>query len=190
VAHDRRIGSGNSRLATGWPDWAIFRPRGDCLLPTDIKITKIASNFGLLFPEYRLCIYFDKRRLGLHFGLFFHKLIWSHWLAILRANPGLKLTSTKSEILWYTLAHMHQKVFAYIPTYIVSAYHSVVDHTSFTIWHKSMIMCICTFDSYRWLCNNGINSYLINHVFFDGWVIMSSTLFWLHKASLADEPII
>jgi hypothetical protein len=31
------------------------------------------------FPTYRLCINFDKKWVGLHFGRFFHELIWPPW---------------------------------------------------------------------------------------------------------------
>jgi hypothetical protein len=38
---------------------------------------KKSKNFGLLLP--RLCINLDKNWVGLHFGRFFDKLIWSPW---------------------------------------------------------------------------------------------------------------
>jgi hypothetical protein len=43
------------------------------------KIMKAAQSFGPFFPHFRLYIRFGKKRLGLHFGRFFHKLIWSPW---------------------------------------------------------------------------------------------------------------
>jgi hypothetical protein len=32
---------------------------------------------GYFFPQYQLCINFDKKMVGLHFGRLFHKLVWS-----------------------------------------------------------------------------------------------------------------
>jgi hypothetical protein len=44
---------------------------------TFVKITEVAQNVGQLFPKCRLCINFDKKRVGLQFGQFCHKLTWS-----------------------------------------------------------------------------------------------------------------
>jgi hypothetical protein len=44
-----------------------------------LKLTKVAKFLGLLFPRYQLCINFDKKWVGLHFGRLFHKLIRSPW---------------------------------------------------------------------------------------------------------------
>jgi hypothetical protein len=70
----------------GWPDWANFRQIDYCLLWTVfLKITKVVGylcNFGLLFPQLRLCINFDKKGAGLHFGRFFNKLVWSPWFQL------------------------------------------------------------------------------------------------------------
>jgi hypothetical protein len=69
---------------TGWPDWANFRQLGDRLLLSSPKFlyycyltVKVMYWFWFWF-----CI-------GLHFGRFFHKLIWS---------PCLQSTSTFSTI--------------------------------------------------------------------------------------------
>jgi hypothetical protein len=40
--------------AQGWPDWANFRPMGDCLLWTIfLNVTKVAYIFGLLFSPVK-----------------------------------------------------------------------------------------------------------------------------------------
>jgi hypothetical protein len=41
------------------------------------EITEVAQIYGVLFPQVKLCINFDKKMFGLHFGRLFHKLIWS-----------------------------------------------------------------------------------------------------------------
>jgi hypothetical protein len=63
----------------------IFRQLGDCLLWSSVlKITEVAQSVGLLFPRLR---FVDKKWVGLHFGQFFHKLIWSPWKqTLLSAN--------------------------------------------------------------------------------------------------------
>jgi hypothetical protein len=45
------------------------------------KLQKVAHVLGPLFRLLRLCINFDKKCLGLNFGRFFHKLIWSPCLS-------------------------------------------------------------------------------------------------------------
>jgi hypothetical protein len=44
------------------------------------KIAKVALNVGLLFPQLLLCINFYPKGVGLLFGRFFNKVIWSPWL--------------------------------------------------------------------------------------------------------------
>jgi hypothetical protein len=42
-----------------------------------LKVTEVAQIFGLPFPQYQLCINFDKNDwLGYTLGGFFHKLTW------------------------------------------------------------------------------------------------------------------
>jgi hypothetical protein len=57
----------------GWPDIANFRQLDDCLLWATIE--NYSSTEGV-----KLCINFDKKMVGLHFGRFFQKRIWSPWL--------------------------------------------------------------------------------------------------------------
>jgi hypothetical protein len=45
--------------------WVIF-----LLWTVSLKITEVAHFTGLLFPQLRLCINFDPKGLGLHFGRF------------------------------------------------------------------------------------------------------------------------
>jgi hypothetical protein len=50
-----------------------------------LKITEVAHIFWPHFPQLRLCIYYEKKVVGLNFGQFFHKLIrsaWQHTLAL------------------------------------------------------------------------------------------------------------
>jgi hypothetical protein len=42
-----------------------------------VKTTKVSHIFWLLFPYVSFSIHFDKKWVGLHFGRFFRKLIWS-----------------------------------------------------------------------------------------------------------------
>jgi hypothetical protein len=67
---------------SGWPDWANFRLLDDCLLWLVIlKIAQIAKKILATFSRGASCVFvLAKHGLGyLHFGRFFHKLIWSHW---------------------------------------------------------------------------------------------------------------
>jgi hypothetical protein len=41
-----------------------------------LKTAKVAHIFELLYPWSRLCINFAHKMVGLHFGQFFHKLVW------------------------------------------------------------------------------------------------------------------
>jgi hypothetical protein len=51
-----------------------------------LEMTKVAPNSGpCTFHAVKLCINFDKKKIGLHFELFFRKLIWSPW----RQTSGL-----------------------------------------------------------------------------------------------------
>jgi hypothetical protein len=45
-------------------------------------ILKSIPYSGLLFPRWKLCISVEQKWTGLHFGRFFHKLIWSPWYRI------------------------------------------------------------------------------------------------------------
>jgi hypothetical protein len=42
-------------LASGWPDWANFRPLSDCVFCiVFVKITEVASIIGLLFSAVKV----------------------------------------------------------------------------------------------------------------------------------------
>jgi hypothetical protein len=41
-----------------------------------LKIAEVVNIFGLRFQRFNLYINFGKKRVGRHFGRFFHKLIW------------------------------------------------------------------------------------------------------------------
>jgi hypothetical protein len=57
-------------LEAGWQDCANF-----CLLGENHRSTCVQSKMsGLLFTK-NICINFDKKRIGLPFGQFFHKII-------------------------------------------------------------------------------------------------------------------
>jgi hypothetical protein len=43
-----------------------------------LKLSK-ERKMGNFFPLYKLCIIFGQKLVRLHFGRFFHKLIWSPW---------------------------------------------------------------------------------------------------------------
>jgi hypothetical protein len=68
---------------SGWPDKAKFRPLGNRSFQTFCLLQKWPTSiFGL--PRYfiallRYLLTNDKKFIGLHFGRFFHKLIWSIW---------------------------------------------------------------------------------------------------------------
>jgi hypothetical protein len=63
---------------TGWPDCANFRLLGDCYLwPVYWKLQKYRKFYDHVFPQYQLCLKFDKNLFGLHFGQLFRNLIWS-----------------------------------------------------------------------------------------------------------------
>jgi hypothetical protein len=57
-----------------------FRKTGDCLVwPVVLKKKqhRNSSHFGPLFPQFRLCINFDQKRVWATFWAIFNKLIWS-----------------------------------------------------------------------------------------------------------------
>jgi hypothetical protein len=69
--------------SSGWPDWAIF------LLWPVVKAyisspSFLATSTGL----GKWCINSDKKRVGLQFGRFFRKLIWSPWSSFKCMNGG------------------------------------------------------------------------------------------------------
>jgi hypothetical protein len=71
----------------GWPDWANFRPMGDCLLFRYFENYRSSPYFWLLFPRLRLYINFDK------------KMNWaSFWAIFSQINPVTLLTSADSEV--------------------------------------------------------------------------------------------
>jgi hypothetical protein len=61
------------------------------ILSNFIKITEVAQNFGLLFPVHCQCFNFMGNSVGLHFGRFFYKLIWSPWLQTYVTTHAYKL---------------------------------------------------------------------------------------------------
>jgi hypothetical protein len=89
----------NGGLGTGWPDWANFRPFGWLFtLGCVLKITEVVQVLGLLFSHRnKISIFFQRLGrcinlgLGLHFGRFFPKLIWS---PCLRSNSAMEVFDT------------------------------------------------------------------------------------------------
>jgi hypothetical protein len=75
----------------GWPDWAIFRLLGDCLLWTvSLKMTKVTQFFWATLSTLEVIYLSWQKWAGLHFGRFFYKPIWSPWHArTLETVPGL-----------------------------------------------------------------------------------------------------
>jgi hypothetical protein len=64
----------------GWPDWVNFRLFGVCLhWFVFMKITKVPQIAGLPFSTVKVMYKICRKRVGLHFGLLFHKRIWSPW---------------------------------------------------------------------------------------------------------------
>jgi hypothetical protein len=69
------------RSESGWPDWANFRPMGDCLLlavPLKSKMYPTCLGYYILWIGVSIYIFWQKN--GLQLGWFFHKLIWSPWV--------------------------------------------------------------------------------------------------------------
>jgi hypothetical protein len=50
------------------------------------KLQKYHTFFGFFIPTFGLIINFDKTCVGLHFGSFFHKLLWSPWSHVSQAK--------------------------------------------------------------------------------------------------------
>jgi hypothetical protein len=119
-----------------WPGWANFRLLVDCFLwayfwkwhmyvqgdqtPNEWLLTlsnyfKIAEIANVLGPLLRLCINFDQKCLGLHFGRFFHKLIWSpcvcsanSWATFCHQTSFVLIwKKTDWATLWAILAQAH-----------------------------------------------------------------------------------
>jgi hypothetical protein len=65
-------------IQAGWPDWANFRLSSGCLLWVFLRIwQKSLKIMAYFIPMYQICIYFNKKLVGLHFGRHVHKLIRS-----------------------------------------------------------------------------------------------------------------
>jgi hypothetical protein len=83
----------------GWPDWAKFRPTGDCLLEAVFKkVTDVDQIFwATFFPKYSTCINFDQKWAGLHFGRFFQThLVTLLWIL----RPGKVSLNAASTEVW------------------------------------------------------------------------------------------
>jgi hypothetical protein len=59
----------------GWPYSANFRRMVECLFLAFLKINKSSTFFGYFFPQLRVHM---QKWVGLHFGRFFHWLVWPH----------------------------------------------------------------------------------------------------------------
>jgi hypothetical protein len=59
--------------------WRILLPWAIVFYEHFFKLQMQHTNIGRPFPRLRLWIHFAKRCVGLHFGWFFHKRIWSPW---------------------------------------------------------------------------------------------------------------
>jgi hypothetical protein len=72
----------------------IFSPFGRLFsMGSFVKITEVALFLGPLLHRKKVCIKYVRKRVGLHFGPFFHKLIWSPW------RRGAAVSSKRSESL-------------------------------------------------------------------------------------------
>jgi hypothetical protein len=90
------------------PNWANFRPMDDCLLCAGIlKITEVAQIFGYFFARLRL----RQKCIGLHFGRFFHLLIWSPWTE----SKQISNENNSHSYLCTAIVHLHT---SYIHIYI------------------------------------------------------------------------
>jgi hypothetical protein len=69
------------KIITSVPGWETFHLIGDCFLfGSFLKITEVAQFRGrLLFSTAKVMHSFCAKKVGLHFGQFFHKLILSPW---------------------------------------------------------------------------------------------------------------
>jgi hypothetical protein len=52
---------------------------------------------------------------GLHFGRFFHKLIWSPWRDSLIFRPKRKLLSSRNKLLWHSNEKFRHSSFLWVP---------------------------------------------------------------------------
>jgi hypothetical protein len=81
------FGENNRRDSSqaGWPDWAIFRPLGDCLQLWAFfwKLKKLHKVLGFFSPWLRFCNNFDKKWVG----QFFHMLI--NLVTLIRAQQQM-----------------------------------------------------------------------------------------------------
>jgi hypothetical protein len=84
MAHPRNFPTCNrvqwfqiQKFQAGWPDWASFRPLGDCLL---CAVTEVSRMFCLLYSVDKFKHKFwPQKGFDNILGDFFHTLIWSPW---------------------------------------------------------------------------------------------------------------
>jgi hypothetical protein len=62
----------------GWPDWTNFRLLGDCFL-CFLRFSEVAHIFGPFSTDKSYLLIYLLKWVGLHFGPFTNKLIWSPW---------------------------------------------------------------------------------------------------------------
>jgi hypothetical protein len=91
-----------------------FSPNGWLLsLGNYFENCRKSSHFWAIFETVRL-FNFDKKCLGLHFGRFYHKLIWSPWWRVLRlvgAYIVIRCSVINSDNSVKSFQTAHQKIY-------------------------------------------------------------------------------
>jgi hypothetical protein len=76
-------GSSFKRPTSYWSQWSR-RVHGGLaeFLAVFLENFRSNPNFGTFFTTEKACIHFDTKCVGIHFGRFFHKRIWSPWITL------------------------------------------------------------------------------------------------------------
>jgi hypothetical protein len=69
---------------TGWPDWANFRPLGNCFLRA--KFWKLYAEVDQIFTTVKVKHYFWQKWVGIDLGSFFQKHVWAPCSRIANIN--------------------------------------------------------------------------------------------------------
>jgi hypothetical protein len=88
----------STMVMTGWPDWPDFRLLRDCLIEQFFWRKNYENAQILLQKKFGINLCKQSIKIGQHFGLFFHKIIKSHWPRPRELCRRIRVPWTKSEI--------------------------------------------------------------------------------------------
>jgi hypothetical protein len=128
----------------GWPDWANFRPLCDCWLFAVSWRRSITHFYATFSHIWGWESNFDKKCVGLYFGRFFQKLIWSPWPKVIfftctpiRTRFTLLVAFSLAEACQIAVIYIHRGIHIYIHICIYKQLNFTYTWTlevSFNLW--------------------------------------------------------